>query len=374
MRLDQFVVEANVAAKIKDPGMIKRIAIAWRHDSTLPPNMLSKLGPRATDDQIVKAWSEVLDKTLSDTDYGDLSRDGKFDDWLTRMYADGRAEYEDINGEGGDALGAWKQLSIRSLLAPADQDLNRFSNLKQIQRIVRKPEYRQALEKIKNAEKLEKIKRDAKSITVLDNDKYQVTIPLNFGACYMFNNGVGHNSNFCTGSSSGTDWYPRYAKDGIMIDVLDKANADNEDGKWQLHAVTNQIVNSIQDRRHDRNYNDEKFAKLFPGLLKQIGDAIMQQAEAVKQGTKHDAAHEVQLLQQKFPQAWNSAPPEPEGEPEAGAEDGPGTWLVTMRSNGRTARIPGDSREHVLQQIMARHPNIDPNDLEFRREGEGVAQ
>ena len=45
MRLDQLeqhlkkrrpVAEANIAAKIKDPAMIKRLGIAMKHDSTLP--------------------------------------------------------------------------------------------------------------------------------------------------------------------------------------------------------------------------------------------------------------------------------------------------------------------------------------------------
>lgn len=371
MKLSHVIHEANVAAKIKDPKMMKQIGIAWRHDSTLPPQWVAKLGPKPTDDQILQAWSQVLDSALSNTEYGNISQDGKFDEWVTRLYAGGMAEYEDVSGEGGDALAAWKQLSIRGRLAPADQDLNRFGTIKQIQRLIRKPEYRQELEKIKDAEKLEKIKRDARAITLIDNEQYTVSIPANYGACYMFNNGVGHKSNFCTGSSSGADWYPRYARDGVMIDVLDKANADSEDGKWQLHAVSNQIVNSIQDRRHDRSYNDEKFAKLFPGLMKQIGDAIMQQGEEILKTTKHDAAKEVSLLQQKFPQAWNSAAAV--AEPEATTAEGPGTWVVTMRSSGRTARIQGDSQEHVMQQILARHPTLDPNDLEFQRE-QGPAQ
>ena len=373
MKIDQFVSEANVAAKIKDPKMMKQIAIAFRHDSSIPPGMVAKLGPKPTDEQILNAWSQLLDKSLSNTDYGNVSTDGKFDEWLTRLYASGMAEYEDINGEGGDALGAWKQLSIRSKLAPADQDLNRFASIKQIQRLVRKPEYRQELEKIKDQEKLDKIKRDAKDIVLIDDEKYRVTVPLNYGACYMFNNGVGHKSNFCTGSSSGNDWYPRYARDGIMIDVLDKANADSEDGKWQLHAATNQIVNSIQDRRHDRQHNDEKFAGLFPGLMKKIADAILAQGEAIKQGTQHDAAKEVNLLQSKFPSSYNSQAATDDAADQV-TGTGPGTYLVTQTATGRTARIPAQSLEDAQQQLQARHPNINLDDFTFELEQDAGAQ
>ena len=92
MRLDQLeqylkkrrpVAEANVAAKIKDPKTIKMLGIAMRHDSTLPKSSIAKLGPKPEDESILALWSTMLDKSLSSTDYGDLSQDGKFDEWLT---------------------------------------------------------------------------------------------------------------------------------------------------------------------------------------------------------------------------------------------------------------------------------------------------
>ena len=126
MKLNQIVLEANVAAKLKDPKMVKMLSIAMRHDSSLPKDRVARLGPKPSDEEIVQLWSDLLDSSLSSTDYGDLSADGKFDEWLTRMYTNGVADYEDINGEGGDALGAWKALSIRGKLAEKHQDFNNF--------------------------------------------------------------------------------------------------------------------------------------------------------------------------------------------------------------------------------------------------------
>ena len=116
MKVIQLLSEANVAAKIKDPKTIKMIGIAMRHDATLPKAAVSALGTKPTDEQIMKLWSDMLDKSLTSTDYGNISTDGKFDEWLTRLYMNGVLDYEDINGEGGDALGAWKALSIRGKL------------------------------------------------------------------------------------------------------------------------------------------------------------------------------------------------------------------------------------------------------------------
>jgi hypothetical protein len=112
MRLEHIIQEANVAAKIKDPKTMKMLGIAMRHDGTLPKGQGSSTRTKPTDEDILKLWSDMLDASLRSTDYGDVSADGKFDEWLTRMYMNGVVDYEDINGEGGDALGAWKALSF----------------------------------------------------------------------------------------------------------------------------------------------------------------------------------------------------------------------------------------------------------------------
>jgi hypothetical protein len=374
MRLDQLeqhikkrrlVAEANVAAKIKDPKTIKMLSIAMRHDGTLPKAKVAALGPRPTDDEILKLWSELLDASLQSTDYGDISQDGKFDEWLTRMYINGVADYEDINGEGGDALGAWKALSVRGKLQEPHQDFNKFKNLRQIQAIIQNRDYRNELNKIKDAEVIEKHKREKKETTLIDDERYLVTIPYNYGSCYNFNNAHGFNASFCTGSSSGATWFNRYADDGPIISVFDKQNADDVNGKWQLHAPTNQINNGNQTVR-----KDEKFAELFPGLMKRIADAIQANADELKKNSTeivsggYDAAKAVSDLKNKFPMSYNSGEEEKKDEP----QEDPGTFIVTLRSTGKQARIQATDEQDALRQIVARHPNIDQTDLGIRRE------
>jgi hypothetical protein len=84
MNIIELITEANVASKIKDPGRIKQIAIAMRHDGTLPKAAVAKLGPRPTEQSTLELWSQILDSSFSNTQYGDISQDVKFDDWLTR--------------------------------------------------------------------------------------------------------------------------------------------------------------------------------------------------------------------------------------------------------------------------------------------------
>jgi hypothetical protein len=358
MKLDQIVLEANVAAKLKDPKMVKMLTIAMRHDGTLPRNKVAALGPKPSDDQVVGLWSELLDTSLRSTDYGDISQDGKFDEWLTRMYVNGIADYEDINGEGGDALGAWKALSVRGKLQEPHQDFNKFKNLRQIQAIIQNRDYRNELNKIKDAEVIEKHKREKKETTLIDDERFLVTVPYNYGSCYNFNNSHGFNASFCTGSSSGATWFNRYADDGPIISVFDKENGDDVNGKWQIHAPTNQINNGNQTIRRD-----EKFAELFPGLMKKIADAIQANADELKKNSTeivsggYDAAKAVSDLKNKFPVSYNSGEPEVEPEAEQDPNDGPGTYVVTQTASGKTARIQGESRQDIVAKLTARYPD-----------------
>lgn len=371
MRLDQIVLEANIAAKLKDPKMVKMLTIAMRHDGTLPKNKVAALGTKPTDDQVVKLWSDLLDSSLRLTDYGDLSTDGKFDDWLTRLYINGVVDYEDINGEGGDALGAWKALSIRGKLKEPHQDFNKFKSLKQIQAIVQSRDYRDELRRIKDAEVIEKHKREKKETILIDNDRFLITLPYNYGACYTFNNSAGFNASFCTGSSSGLHWFERYSKDGPIISILDKENIDDVNGKWQMHAPTGQMNNGNQSLSYSRG--DQKFAELFPGLMKEIIKAIQSKAEEIKQNSQeivrggYEVSKAISDIKDKLPYSYASEAEEEKKDDELG----PGTFLVTLNSNGRQARIEGDSEEDVINKVITRHPQLSRDDFTVERVREG---
>ena len=379
MNLLELLTEANVAQKImKDPKTVKMLTIAWRHDGTLPKNLVAKLGPKPADQDIVQAWSDLLDDTLRRNNYGDLSADGKFDEWLTRLYINGAADYEDINGEGGDALGAWKALSIRGKLKTVDQDFNKFKSIKQLQRIRNDRDYRDELSRIKDQEQIEKMKREAKDITVYDDERFNAIVPLNYGACYVRDKTAGYIPNFCTSSSSGHRWFQNYAPDGMIVNVVDKTNLEKEDGKWQFHAASNQLVRADQERRHDLNYNDERFATLFPGLMKKIISGIESKAEEIKDGSKeltggrgYDIAKEVSQIKSKYPRSYASEAEKakPEDEP-AATNNGPGTYKVTQLASGRSARIPGDSLEDVQNKVLTRYPDSSLEDYTFELEPE----
>jgi hypothetical protein len=371
MKLNQFfhydiLAEANVAAKIKDPKTIKMLGIAMRHDGTLPKHAIAKLGPKPTDDSILNLWSEMLDSSLRSTKYGDLSADGKFDDWLTRLYINGQADYEDINGEGGDALGAWKALSIRGKLKPVHQDFNKFKGLRQIQAIIQDRQYRDELRRIQDAEEIERHKRDRKEITIVDDERFLVVVPLNFGSCYTFNNAHGFNASFCTGSSSGLRWFNNYADDGPIVSIFDKKNPDDVNGKWQMHAPSNQLNNGNQTVR-----SDEKFAELFPGLMKKIIAGIQAKGAEITAGSTeivsggYDIERAVADIKKRFPLSVASEAEKPESE-----DDGPGVYRVTQTASGRGADIRGESKQDVLDKVLARYPQSSAEDYTIEKKQE----
>lgn len=380
MKLTHIITEANVAAKLKDPKTVKRLTIAMRHDNTLPRSAVARLGPKPSDSEIVQLWSDLLDQSLSRTDYGDVSADGKFDEWLTRLYINGVVDFEDINGEGGDALGAWKALSTRGRLSEPHQDFNKFKSLRQIQSVLQSREYRGDLERIKNAEEIERHKREKKETTLIDDDRFLITLPYNYGACYTFNNSAGFPAKFCTGSSSGLRWFNRYAPEGPIVSILDKENADDVNGKWQMHAPTGQMNNGDQSLSYTRG--DEKFAELFPGLMKRIVAAMKEKAEEINQNSQeitrggYDIDEAIAEIKRKLPHSYNAseeqpeepqqqepeAPAEPEREPEPQAEPQLQTFNVTQLASGRAARIQASDLNQVQHMVLQRYPDTTVND------------
>ncbi len=363
---DPQLFEANIAAKIKDPKTIKMLGIAMRHDGTLPKNKVAALGVKPTDEQILKLWSDLLDDSLRLTNYGDISADGKFDDWLTRLYTNGMVDFEDINGEGGDALGAWKALSIRGKLKPEHQDFNRFNSIKQIQKIIREPSYQSELNRIKDAETIEKHKREKKETTLIDNDRFLITLPYNYGACYTFNNSAGFQASFCTGSSTGLRWFQRYAPEGPLISIVDKSNVDDVNGKWQMHGPTGQMNNGDQSLSYSGG--DKKFAELFPGLLKKIIAALKSKGDEIKKNSTeivsggYDIEKAISDIKDRLPYSYASEAPEEEPSGEA---DGPGTWVVTHTPSGRQARYEAENKEDAQQKLLQRHPDVSLDDFTF---------
>ena len=324
MRIKEFyLTEANVYKKL-DTNLKRAIRIALMQDGTLPLNMIAALKRNPSDEDATKFFSDLLDDMLANTQYGNVSGDGKYDMWLTRQYANGLVDYEDMSGEGADSLGLFRALSNRRMLRPEHSDINKFKTLQQLKNVIRN-KYRAEIARCKDEEKLKQLKKTKKDLVLINDENYFVAIPFDYGACYYFNNAVGVSATYCTGSST-TSWFSTYAKDGPIIDVINKKNMNELTGKYQIHAPTRQIKSATQD---SSTSNDRTFAELYPGLLERIGEAMLQNADKINEMSKeivndygnkvltqgYDVAKAVNQLKNTFPLSWNGKAPDAE-EPE----------------------------------------------------------
>lgn len=303
MKLQSVLAETAFRDKLlKDPRIAKQLAIAWRHDHTTPRDVRAVIGPNPEPSAIAARWAAMLDQALVNTLGEQYGRDPKFADWLTDLYITGRADWEDISGEGIDALEDWQYLLQAGHLDVQYRDLNKIKNIHKLQSIIQ--QYQQQLAAHRNRKEVDKIKQDAKELVLIDNDRYKVSVPLNYGACRTFNM-TGHQSTFCTGSSSGPSWYRNYSPQGPLVMVVDKTNQFDVDGKWQFHAPTNQIVNSMQQNRSSLVSNSERFGRLFPGLMDQIV-AAMKENQSSLENVWHNMNSQIAEIKRKFEPAFKN--------------------------------------------------------------------
>lgn len=313
MRYSQFS-ESNAP---KDPN--KLLALRIWSDGTFPIQSIAALGKLrfnnpADTAKLAEVWYEKLTAALKNCDTIDITQRPEFKGivaWLATRYAAGDFAFEDLTTQAVDTIGFWLRLKgqpdINAMAGGSYiTDLNSFSSYRHMAKYMDQSQFQAYKKKFKNAMAVERAKRDAKEIVLIDDEHFKVTIPLNYGACYLFNNEVGIQASYCTGSSSGFDWAKSYLRQGIIIQILDKQRADTANGKWQIHSASRQFFNAKQQREISRNnYSPEVyFGRTYPGLMQRIEDAILQNSETITAATGHDAAAELRRLKRYFVKAW----------------------------------------------------------------------
>lgn len=363
--IKSVILEHNIAKKLlADPKRTKMMAIAISHDWSFPKHELAKLGDRAEQKHIVELWGRLIDNALANNPYGDLSREGTFDDWLTNMYINGAVDYEEIVGESGDAMGFWKRLGTMvqrtpdrpdpqnpmrtvfgnaildkngntiPVLLPAHRNLNSFKTLGALRDAMRSETYSKEFEKLQNAAKLERMASQADLLEIMNDNGIHVRVMFNYAATFTFARGTGVFAEYCTGfpNDSGQRYARSYLSDGMIVGILNTAAEDPRDinSKFQMLAYSGQLRNAKQDPS-GRHPSDELFASLYPGLMKKIVAAIQQHGTEIHERSKvcyaggYDIDHEIGLIRQNFPLSYASEEPqaaEPEAAP-ANAEPHP---------------------------------------------------
>lgn len=301
--------EQQILSNPKSKDILRNLDLMIKYDTTIPTKLFIEIGSKPTPEHVLQVWIKYISEAIKNAFYNNYNEGLKYLPYLFKYYNNGAINYEDLTGEVVDNIRKWWLIKNTRQLNPKHQDLNSLTP-SLLQKILNNDTYRNILRKLENAEVLEKAKRNSKEFVLLDNEKYHVAIPMNYGACYVFNNAAGIQANFCTGGSSGMTWFDRYAPKGPLIMVTDKKNINDADGKWQIHANTKQILNAEQDRRWDHVGNSQKFAKLFPGLMTEIQNAMLEKKDDIKAYSKailnnaYDVDTEAENLTKTFPAAF----------------------------------------------------------------------
>ena len=258
MRYYQISENVNVA------NINKMLGLRIRLDRTFPLHVRAALGrldynnPKDMEN-LRQVWYKELDKQFRNAQSIDFSAQREYRyilDWITNNYIKGFIDFEDLTGQGIDDISRWlvikNNLNNPILSKIKDRyptDLNSVSSMEQLHTIVRQAPAQQVYNDVIEKILFNRQKQLAKEYVLIDNDSFRVTIPLNFGACYVFAHGDGHKAHYCTSSSSGVTWFNSYKKSGLLIDILDKNKLESKNGKWQIHANSGQIKNATQDWR-----------------------------------------------------------------------------------------------------------------------------
>lgn len=363
------IIEENFAKTIADPKLGQQLVTATRMDRSIPGSVRSKLGINPTKEKITILWTSTLKQILRPSasvkrfiDLVNLSGFDpldKFGPWLLKTYIRGLSDYDGLVDYYGPsiphlgntsligALYVWQFASTAGILPTAMRDLNYYDDIGEISDVL--AEYEKEIEEAVESKKAKKLKKSAKFITIINNENLIVSIPLNYGGCYLANVSQPLKdvkvpiANWCTGASEGSTMFPAYAKQGLMINIICKNTNHLKSAraienlkwvkeqepnfnplivmKWQIQSATGQIVCAAQ---YSAASDEVVFAALFPGLMRQIVDAIMSHENEIDSAL-HDnnsedddgsdiewplvASEEAEQLKRKFPIAYQSQEP-----------------------------------------------------------------
>lgn len=342
------ISEANIAARLKDPprkpdgtpsgpSPAKMIKLAILHDWSFPPIILAKIGPSGKPEEYLEAWSQLLDYKLENAAYGNIAQGQKFDKLVTDIYMKGFVGFEDLSARIIDPLSGLFALLNNNKLKPEHRNFTELHPT-MLADIINTPEYSDFLIKTKLKAEISKHKKESKQHILIDNDRFLVFLPFNYGSCFTFNYMGDIIANYCTGSSNGLGYFNSYSRETYIICIFDKQNEKygpirndpnyKYDAKFQL--CVGGTYQEIKNARQESGYStDTHFAKIFPGLLKKIIRELGSQKESILQAAKEAGFRDkgidrlIQDLKIKMPRSYETEEPKEKEKKEATPEEQP---------------------------------------------------
>lgn len=215
---------------LQDKRLVSEIARELKDQSKLNPSVFPAGTYRTfrnmADQQVAEWFFSEIDK-LEKAGYNGIkfSQDGSNNDWLARKFINGGHSWEDIIGKFPQQMYNWYLLKRYNRLEPRHVNVPAYSGLHELGNVMTRY-YADALKSLEDESKYEQIRKNAKSLIVVDNDDYRIYTTLNRTA----NQIIGRGTVWCTTSLTPPDrtgtLFDTYADQAMLFQLFPKDAQD----------------------------------------------------------------------------------------------------------------------------------------------------
>ena len=215
---------------LQDKRLVSEIARELKDQSKLNPSVFPAGTYRTfrnmADQQVAEWFFSEIDK-LEKAGYNGIkfSQDGSNNDWLARKFINGGHSWEDIIGKFPQQMYNWFLLKRYNRLEPRHVNVPAYSGLHELGNVMVRY-YGDTLKSLEDESKYEQIRKNAKSLIVVDNDDYRIYTTLNRAA----NQIIGRGTVWCTTSIAPPEqpstMFDTYADQAMVFQLFPKDAQD----------------------------------------------------------------------------------------------------------------------------------------------------
>ena len=243
----------------------------------------AKLITRAQQDPIFKNQStndqDLVMNLIKQIESRDPTREKKYTEWLTKIYANGSTKFEDLNRN--DLLRTFETGRIRQRIQQEHTNINQFDSWRDFESTIL-DNYDLTELTAKTEKKLTIDPGEAQELKNTGITNARLIVPrTRVAACYY-----GQGTTWCTAATKGINRFQEYATEGDLI-ILIPNHPGYSGEKYQLHAETKSFKNEQNEQVVLGDLCDQ-----FPGLKTWLID----QDPTLKDSVLMLSSHQLQTL------------------------------------------------------------------------------
>lgn len=302
---NQEMLDSASSNILGNPKLVNQLAVHWRHDNTRPNIKLprnskdSTVYTNAVAQWILGQIDDLLKRGYGGIDFIRGSDWKIYKEFLTKLYAVGGAQWEDLTTRGIKALYEWDLMKKHNVLDLKHSNLFNFTSLGQLESIIGRF-YRAEIQQYASAQRLLGHQQQAKMLTLASTPEYRLMIPLNHSAAVMGaipssagTEGINLKdmARWCTAFIDNPHYFERYTKSGPLVII--HAHGKHGDQLYQLHAG-GQFMNAL-----DNPVRPSEAQRRFPNLGRDLAQGFREHAAEIRRAN-YDPAKSLAKIQRVF--------------------------------------------------------------------------